>query len=180
MLRAGQLAWSRSANGELRYFASLQSAKAAFEAALTSDSFVDFHAWQFTPSSFRLVASDLDACGFPALRERAFLEGDAPEFYIVLSRAEYGCPIDRLTLLERAVAEEAGIATRSNPPSPDDVATHLAVIATLEAKLAVAEREKEAYAEQLAALTASLSWRLTTSRRRAANLVRRWRLTSWI
>jgi hypothetical protein len=143
-----------------------------------SDSFVDIHAWQFTPSTFRLVVSDLNACGFLALREGAFLEGDAPGFFIVLSRAEYGCPVERLTLLERAVAEEAGIATRSNPPSPDEVATHLAVIAALEAKLAVAERDKEAYAEQLAALTASRSWRLTASLRRAANLVRRWRLTS--
>jgi hypothetical protein len=94
-----------------------------------------------------------------------------------LSRAEYGCPVDRLTLLERAIAEEARIATRFNPASPDDVATHFAVIAALEAKLAVAEREKEAYAEQLAALTASRSWPSTTSLRRAANLVRRWRLT---
>ena len=180
VLRAGQLAWSRSANGELRFFASLQSAKAAFEAAQASDSFVDIHAWQFTPSTFRLVVSDLNACGFLALREGAFLEGDAPEFYIVLSRAEYGCPVDRLTLLERAIAEEADIATRSNPPSPDEVATHLAVIAALEAKLAVAERDQEAYAEQLAALTASRSWRLAASVRRAANLVRRWRLTSRI
>jgi hypothetical protein len=61
-------------------------------------------------------------------------------FTLSCRRGERGCPVDRLTLLEHAVAEEAGIATRSNPPSPDDVATHLAVIAALAAKLAVAER----------------------------------------
>jgi hypothetical protein len=180
VLRAGQLAWPRAADGELRFFASLQSAKAAFETARTSDSFVDIHAWQFTPSIFRLVVSDLNACGFLELRESAFLEGDAPEFYIVLSRAGRGCLEDRLTLLERAVAEEAGIATTANPSSPEEAASHLATIATLKAKLAIAERDKEAYAGQLAALTASRTWRLTGPLRRAASLVRRSRLTSRI
>lgn len=158
-------------------FASLQSAKAAFDAAREARSFVDIHAWQFTPSAFRLMIADLYACRFLALREKAFLEGDVPEFYIVLSRVGAGCPIDRLALLERTIAEERQIAFTSDATDSNSGLADPATIAELETKLALAEKHTSLYAAHIAALTASRSWRFTAPVRWAGRVVRRCLIT---
>lgn len=67
----------------------------------------DCHAWVFTPSSFRLIASDLAAIGAIALREQEFWGTAIFEFVTLLSREAAGCPLDRADLLV-AAHREAG------------------------------------------------------------------------
>lgn len=67
----------------------------------------DCHAWVFTPSSFRLIASDLAAIGALDLREEAVWETPIFEFVAILSRHAAGCPLDRATLVAAAHREAA-------------------------------------------------------------------------
>lgn len=74
----------------------------------------DCHAWVFTPSSFRLIASDLAAIGALGLREQGFWGTSIFEFVTLLSRQAAGCPLDRADLLV-AAQREAG---EPQAPSP--------------------------------------------------------------
>ena len=67
----------------------------------------DCHAWVFTPSSFRLIASDLASIGATELKEESFWETPICEVVTILSRAAAGCPLARATLLVAAHREAA-------------------------------------------------------------------------
>lgn len=67
----------------------------------------DCHAWVFTPSSFRLITSDLNAMEILALREAGFWATPIFEFVTILSRTGAGCPLDRPALLAAAHREAA-------------------------------------------------------------------------
>jgi SAM-dependent methyltransferase len=79
-------------------------------------SYEDCHAWVYTPSSFRLIASDLAAAGLLGLREEGFWETPIFEFVTILSRAGGGCPLDRPALLAAAHREAAEPAAPQPPP----------------------------------------------------------------
>lgn len=79
----------------------------AFAAFAESGDYLDCHAWVFTPSSFRLIASDLAALEAIELKEESFWETPTLEFVMVLSREGAGCPLDRASLLV-AAHREAG------------------------------------------------------------------------
>lgn len=83
-----------------------------FENASRSEEYLDFHAWVFTPSSFRLILSDLNAIGHLALREDSLWETPIVEFVTVLSRQGRVCPMDRASLLVACYSEA------SEPPAP--------------------------------------------------------------
>ena len=74
----------------------------------------DCHAWVFTPSSFRLIASDLASIGATELKEESFWETPIFEFVTILSRAAAGCPLDRANLLV-ATHREAGEPAAPQP-----------------------------------------------------------------
>ena len=67
--------------------------------------YLDIHAWVFTPSSFRLLLSDLHLLGLTGLREASFTPGDT-EFFVTLSRDGQGPGIDRMELLRRIDSEQ--------------------------------------------------------------------------
>ena len=87
----------------------------------------DCHAWVFTPSSFRLIASDLAAIGALELREEAIWETPVFEFVTILSRNAAGCPLDRADLVVAAHREAAEPAApppaRPLPHGADGLAT---------------------------------------------------------
>ena len=58
-LREGALAWSRSDTNQLSFYHPHERAREFYEMLQTKDIFIDIHAWQFTPSSFRLIIYDL-------------------------------------------------------------------------------------------------------------------------
>lgn len=107
-LRSGLPAWERKNSGELRFFRSGEDALATFSHVRKSKEFVDIHAWQFTPSSFRLIIHDLNKFGFIQMNEKAFVEGEG-EFYITLSRAADGCTEEPLELAKKVIREQAEI-----------------------------------------------------------------------
>jgi SAM-dependent methyltransferase len=92
----------------------VESAGRAFERYAAHDDYRDCHAWVFTPSSFRLIASDLAAIGALALREEAFWETPIFEFVTILSREAGGCPLDRADLVA-AAHREAGEPAAPRP-----------------------------------------------------------------
>jgi SAM-dependent methyltransferase len=107
-LRGGALAWPPDAGGPLAFAGSLEAAYDIFEKSRREGTFHDIHAWQFTPSSFRLIVSDLHAVGYLGLREKAFLTAPQ-EFFVALSSDGAGPDAGRLTLAQRAIAESQAI-----------------------------------------------------------------------
>ena len=108
-LRAGAGAWTLEAAGALAFARPLSDAHAVFEELRHHDHFHDIHAWQFTPSTFRLIMSDLAGIGAISLREKSFEDTVGFEFFVSLSKTGSGCPVDRLTLARRAVLEQNAI-----------------------------------------------------------------------
>lgn len=93
------------------------SAGRAFERYAVREDYRDCHAWVFTPSSFRLIASDLTAIGALGLKEEAFWETPIFEFVTILSREAAGCPLDRHDLVA-AAHREAGEPAAPTPARP--------------------------------------------------------------
>jgi SAM-dependent methyltransferase len=85
-LRDGMSGWTSGADGPLTFAHDLAFARYAFEQAISSAAYGDAHAWRFTPSSFRLILSDLKEGGQLSLREQFFGESDSLEFFLSLSR----------------------------------------------------------------------------------------------
>lgn len=108
-LRGGAIGWAPSDAGDLSFVLDLAAAKEAFKADRVSADYIDVHVWRFVPSSFRLMVNDLHALGEIGLRESAFRDSVGNEFYICLSRAAGGCPVDRLTLARQMLREQAAI-----------------------------------------------------------------------
>jgi hypothetical protein len=108
--RDGLGGWGKGYAGRLTFVRDLGTAHLLFNEMLGSSTYIDTHAWRFTPSSFRLIASDLHAIGAIGLREQTFHESDMHEFYIALSRRGRGCPLDRLALARMIIAEHQEIA----------------------------------------------------------------------
>ena len=114
-VRDGAIGWDPSGRGTLTFFASLEAARFAYEAARGSPEYRDVHVWRFVPSSFRLIAADLHAIGALRLHEAWFHGSVGNEFYVTLSANGSGCPVDRMTLAQRALAEQAAIAVAAPP-----------------------------------------------------------------
>lgn len=112
-LRQGAIAWPSHASGPLSFFRPLAEAWAIMEQYQHSELFLDIHAWQFTPSSFRLIASDLFELGQMTLREQFFEDSNDREFFVALSGSGRGCPVSRIELAQRAVHELRAIITQS-------------------------------------------------------------------
>ena len=60
-VRDGMIGWSATDAGPLIFFAPLQAATDAYNSALAMPGYRDVHVWRFVPSSFRLIAHDLNA-----------------------------------------------------------------------------------------------------------------------
>lgn len=103
--RSGAPAWSPDNTAPLEFFFTLQQAKDAFDAARQGSHYYDIHAWQFTPSSFRLMASDLAQIEAIALRESRF-QPNGGEFFMILSRTGQGPAATRMQLAQQAVVEQ--------------------------------------------------------------------------
>ena len=88
----------------------VDAAGSAFERYADHEEYQDCHAWVYTPSSFRLIVSDIAAIGAISLREEGFWETPIFEFVTILSRDAMGCPLDRANLVATAYREAAETA----------------------------------------------------------------------
>jgi SAM-dependent methyltransferase len=108
-LRNGNGAWDKLDDSPLTFFRELGNANEAYNAITKSGHFVDIHAWQFTPTSFRQTIEDLFLISALRLRELEFAETSSYEFFITLSTLGKGPQLDRITLAQRTVSEQKQI-----------------------------------------------------------------------
>lgn len=101
----GQITWAEQNTEPLTFVHTLEQAADKFACYNPGGPYSDCHAWQFTPSSFRLIMKDLADINLLDLKEHAFHSTIACEFFIALSRSAPGCSLDRITLASMAVAE---------------------------------------------------------------------------
>ena len=107
--RNNEIVWVAGSDAPLHLVHDLDFAFWRYRTARDSPDYHDVHAWHFTPSSWRLIVSDLAYSGDLPLKETAFADSDGCEFYTSLSRTADGCPLDRLTLVTRAIAEQGEV-----------------------------------------------------------------------
>ncbi len=107
--------WVKGTDGKTSLEHSLSFAKRVFDRSSNSDVYFDFHAWVFTPSSFRMIVRDLNEIGALDPTEIVFHPMPGHEFIVILGRSGRGCPYNRLSLLEstRQELEEFPAANRS-------------------------------------------------------------------
>lgn len=105
--REGAIAWAQEDRGALSFFSTLEKAKDVFEELQHHEPINDIHAWQFTPSSFRLILSDLAEIGATGFKEKSFHDTMGGEFFVVLSKSLSEGPGDRLRLAQHAGNEES-------------------------------------------------------------------------
>jgi SAM-dependent methyltransferase len=115
--RDGQwIVWNPGYDGPLKLAHPIATAKEQFEGAVRAEHYVDTHAWVFTPSSFRLLVSDLYEMGEVALRECVFQLPTAPdyypEFYISLSQSAPGHGLSRNDLMLSILEECRSVQSR--------------------------------------------------------------------
>lgn len=113
-VRGGKPAWEPGETGAFAFFHTIKDVKQVFDTIMAErvaevGEFTDIHAWQFTPSSFRLVLSDLAAMDYTSLREDRFIDPGTGEFYVTLSRTGAGCPLPRIELAWQVMVEQARI-----------------------------------------------------------------------
>lgn len=105
VLRGGAPGWTAENRAPLAFFKPLVDARSLFEHVRDSNVYLDIHSWQFTPSSFRLIISDLTDIGYVQLRERSFHANMGGEFMISLATTGDGPQIPRLTLAQNVIEE---------------------------------------------------------------------------
>jgi SAM-dependent methyltransferase len=108
-VRRGEIGWGPQDPRPLSFFNGLPHAAASFYGAQRATDYVDVHIWRFVPSSFRLIMRDLHDMGELGLSERHFYDTIRNEFFMVMSMSAPGCPVDRLSLAKRSMAEQATI-----------------------------------------------------------------------
>ena len=112
-LRGGAAGWGAADTGDLDFHNSFEKAKELFDLIKEDINSVDIHAWQFTPSSFRLIIHDLQKADFIPLFESEFHDAKG-EFYCVLGKTGPGVSVPRITLAQRIMDEQSEIHVKSS------------------------------------------------------------------
>ncbi|MBI2769637.1 MAG: methyltransferase domain-containing protein [Burkholderiales bacterium] len=110
--RDKKVAWYPDEMGELEFASNLELAVSLVEKARATNEFHDINAWQFTPSSVRLIINDLAAIGYLPIKQAGFISPGQGEIFISLSRNGKGPGIPRIQLAKGTVAECKEIATQ--------------------------------------------------------------------
>ncbi len=104
----GATAWGDEKVENLKFFHknNLQLAAARFQKGIDCETYIDAHSWYFTPSSFRLIVSDLFALNYIGLAECGSFDTAGCEFFVTLKKGGDPQPVDRLKLLMAAARGE--------------------------------------------------------------------------
>lgn len=105
--RDGRPTWHRKSHnkGKFSFYHSSEDARKAMDHARTGLEYQDFHAWCFTPHSFRLLIHDLFFLGLISIREISFFPTEDFEFFITLGRKGVGSKLSRLEMLQEFKSE---------------------------------------------------------------------------
>jgi len=101
------IAWDAKTGGTLEFMHSLADAKKLLAQQSDLAAYQDYHAWCFTPHSFRVLMEDLYALGLTAVREVAFIPTGGFEFFMVLGRTGAGPKQGRLQMMKKMKRELA-------------------------------------------------------------------------
>jgi hypothetical protein len=115
--RNGAIAWVETDN--TAEFAGTPAAGYSV-ATRTANEYIDCHAWVFTPSSFRLILSDLRSLGLLTLGEAFFHPSIGCEFMVVLSRSGAVELPPRVELARRMLLESAQFMSVPAAPAVRD------------------------------------------------------------
>jgi hypothetical protein len=99
------IAWYSGFPGNYSLRISLEETRNTISDIIDNKKYYDFHAWCFTPSSFRLLIHDLHSLQLIPFREVSFFPTEGCEFYITLGRKEKINNFNRLQMLEATKAE---------------------------------------------------------------------------
>lgn len=88
---------------ELAY--SQNEARKVMQTYSSTQEYSDYHAWCFTPHSFRLLIHDLNLLGLISLKEISFVPTRGCEFYITLGQKGMGPGLSRIDLMNMIRAE---------------------------------------------------------------------------
>jgi len=106
--RNGNIAWGHDGNGgadELVH--TLDEAKAHWLRSNSTSDYIDVHCWRFTPTSFRLILSDLHELNLVGLGIKSEFDTTGCEFYVSLGKGAENVQQDRLTSLQKRKIENA-------------------------------------------------------------------------
>jgi len=103
--RGGQIAWHEGADAGLSLLYPAGAAYEHMQRVIQQNEYFDFHAWSFTPTSFRLLIQDLNDLKFISLKEVCWYPTAGCEFYISLGKKGHGFEGDRLDALKKIKAE---------------------------------------------------------------------------
>jgi hypothetical protein len=98
---------------ELRMCSGPDRAFDKLQLALATEDYVDAHEWCFTPSSFRLILSDLRQLSLSELSEEMVIDGASCEFFVQLRKSISSRDVDRLSLGKAYLDESAAVAPSS-------------------------------------------------------------------
>ena len=106
--RLGNIAWGPDDNGGADALVhTLDEAKAHWMRASSTSDYIDVHCWRFTPTSFRLILSDLQSLNLINLHIKTEFDTSGCEFFVSLGRkAENDLQQDRLSTLQNRKIEE--------------------------------------------------------------------------
>jgi len=186
--RGNALGWGARDDRPLELqFPDLEGVPEAIRDGLEQYSYRDTHRWQFTPTSFRLLISDLALLGYHGLGIVASAATEGFEFFVTLGKgappATDGNRLDELMQIEYELAETTaavllseltayrkamGSATQDRV-SQSEVIAHQR--ATIDSQQALIHAQQSAIAE----LHESTSWTLTRPIRAASMLLHRLR-----
>lgn len=78
--------WDINAEGTLELQNDLSTSLHWFDTARQGNSYIDVHAWTFSPASFRLIIRDLNDLGLLDLKIAKLVQNDTFEFYVCLTK----------------------------------------------------------------------------------------------
>jgi hypothetical protein len=105
--RDGNIAWSPGGGGADALVHTLREARELWARSRSATEYVDVHCWRFTPASFRLVLSDLQALKLTGLGVRAEFDTTGCEFHVSLAKGCDPVNLDRFRELKRLKIEDA-------------------------------------------------------------------------
>jgi hypothetical protein len=104
--RNNKITWGHNKQGgDYAFLHPFEEVTSAMHSAGTESEYFDYHAWCFTPHSFRLMIHDLHSLGLIPFQEVAFFPTAGCEFYITLGRSGSGPLLSRLEMLKQIKAE---------------------------------------------------------------------------
>ena len=112
--RGEKIAWSSAEGAEIKFMHTFEEAIFRADEVKDPGPYVDCHAWQFTPASFRLIVHDLNAIGLCGSRSGASTARRVASSSVTLSRAGQGPKHSRLELAQMALHEAARVRCRGS------------------------------------------------------------------